>query len=149
MEPKRITLAELLAEAEALVERLTPEEAAQAVSEGAVVVDVRSAEARARDGVVPGSLHIPRTVLEWRLDPEGAWRTPHVAPGDRLVLVCDHGYSTVLAAANLVRLGVRAGDVVGGIEAWRAAGLPLAEADDAPLAAGEAAGMRPPSHGRP
>lgn len=97
---------------------------------GAVLVDVRSDTSRERDGIVPGSLHIPRSVLEWRLAGEEAWRTPYVAGREvQVVLLCDHGYSTVLAAATLVDLGfARAGDVVGGFEGWRAAGLPTAPA---------------------
>ena len=77
-----------------------------------------------RDGIVPGSLHIPRTVLEWRLAPGGAWRNPFIrGPEQQLILICDHGCSTILAAATLVDLGyARAGDVIGGFEAWREAG---------------------------
>jgi rhodanese-related sulfurtransferase len=123
----RRTLAELLAEAEERIERLDPADAAAALREGALLVDIRSAEDRERDGIVPGSLHVPRTVLEWRLDPDGVWRTPHVVGlDDRLLLICDHGCSSVLAAAALVDLGyARAGDVVGGFAAWRDAGLPV------------------------
>ena len=71
-------------------------------------------------------VHIPRTVLEWRLDPESPWRNPHVGSLDQqIVLICDHGCSSILAAATLVELGfARAGDVVGGFAAWRDAGLP-------------------------
>jgi rhodanese-related sulfurtransferase len=67
---------------------------------------------------VPGALHIPRTVLEWRVAPESRWRTPHLAGTEQLVLLCDEGYSSSLAAAGLLELGVDAGDVIGGFEAW-------------------------------
>ena len=107
------------------VSRLSPEEASRAQAAGALIVDVRSNDDRARDGVVPGSLHIPRTVLEWRLDPGGPWRTPHVSVDDRLVLVCSDGCSSLLAARSLLDLGLDATDVVGGITAWRKHGLPL------------------------
>lgn len=110
--------------------RLTPAEAARAQADGAVIIDTRSREARARDGVVPGSIHIERTVLEWRLDPGGEWRTPHVEPDDRLIVVCTDGYSSLLAAESLLELGLDARDVIGGIRAWRAAGLPLVALDD-------------------
>jgi rhodanese-related sulfurtransferase len=142
----RRTLAELLAEAEHRIERLDPAGAMAALREGAVLVDIRSTEDRQRDGIVPGSLHVPRTVLEWRLDPDGDWRTPHVADLEkRVVLLCDHGCSSVLAAATLVDLGyTRAGDVVGGFEAWKAAGLPVAPAPSRPREPGELPGMRPP-----
>jgi rhodanese-related sulfurtransferase len=123
------TLAELLAEAAARISRLEPREAFEAAAGGALIVDIRSHEARQRDGVVPGSLHIPRTVLEWRVAPNSDSRNPHIGAGDRLVLLCDDGCSTVLAAATLVDLGLRdAGDVIGGFAAWRDAGLPVSEA---------------------
>jgi rhodanese-related sulfurtransferase len=79
-------------------------------------------------------VHIPRTVLEWRLDPTSAWRTEHVAGArDELIVLCDHGYSSSLAAAALLDLGLpRVGDVVGGFEAWLAAGLPTATARPTP-----------------
>jgi rhodanese-related sulfurtransferase len=116
--------------AEARVVRLTPAEAARAQADGAVIIDTRSREDRARHGVVPGSIHIERTVLEWRLDPGGEWRTAHIAADARLIVVCSHGYSSLLAAESLLGLGLDARDVIGGIRAWRAAGLPLASLDD-------------------
>ena len=145
---RRRTLQELLAAAEGRITRHTPAEAFAAAARGALLVDIRAAESRDRDGVVPGSLHIPRTVLEWRLDPDDAtWRNPHVSgPGDEVILICDHGYSTVLAVATLVELGFsRAGDVVGGFAAWRAAGLPVRPWTSRPLGEGELAGMGPPA----
>jgi rhodanese-related sulfurtransferase len=126
----RRTLDELLADARSRIERLSPHDAALALANGAVLVDLRSDGARERDGVVPGSLHVPRTVVEWRLAPDSAWRSPH-APGlgERVLLLCDHGFSSSLAAATLADLGFeRTGDVEGGFEAWRAAGLPTARA---------------------
>jgi rhodanese-related sulfurtransferase len=126
-------LEELLAAASARIARLGPRDAFEAAERGALIVDIRSHEARQRDGIVPGSLHIPRTVLEWRVAPDSASRNPHIgAPEQRLVLLCDHGYSTVLAAAALVDLGfASAGDVIGGFVAWKEAGLPVAEAPPA------------------
>jgi rhodanese-related sulfurtransferase len=125
--PRR-TIDELLEEARARITRLTPAEAFAAAREGALIVDVRSDFDRERTGVVPGSLHVPRTVLEWRLDPASPWRSPYAAGLDTQVIVlCDHGYSSSLAAAVLADLGFdRASDVIGGFEAWREAGLPMA-----------------------
>jgi rhodanese-related sulfurtransferase len=124
---------ELLAEARSRITRRTPEEAR---SGDVVFVDLRSHDERARDGIIPGSIHVPRSVLEWRCDPASGWSNPSVA--DRalpLVLVCAHGYSSSFAAAALVELGFEhAGDLIGGFEAWREAGLPVAAApppDDA------------------
>jgi rhodanese-related sulfurtransferase len=96
------------------------------------LIDIRSSDSRMRDGIVPGALHIPRTVLEWRLDPAGTWRTPHVDRTEPVVLICDHGYSSSLAAATLLELCRDAGDVIGGFEAWVAAGRPVGECRAAP-----------------
>jgi rhodanese-related sulfurtransferase len=121
---------ELLASARARIVRYSPAQAAQAAQAGAVLVDLRSHDERARAGIVPGSIHVPRSVLEWRADPSSGWANPQVS--DRslaLILVCEQGYSSSLAAAALCDLGFEhAGDVDGGFEAWRAAGLPVAPA---------------------
>jgi rhodanese-related sulfurtransferase len=146
VEDGRGTLEGLLARAEARIERLSPAEAAAALEHGALLVDIRSDGGRERDGVVPGALHVPRTVLEWRLAPDSAWRSPHVGGLDRRVVVlCDHGCSSVLAAAALVDLGYeRAGDVVGGFAAWRDAGLPVAPTPASRRGPDELPGMGPP-----
>lgn len=143
---KRRTLEELLDAARAQIERLEPAEAFAAAERGALLIDIRSDLDRERDGIVPGSLHIPRTVLEWRLDLDSSWRNPHVSGlGAQIVLLCDHGCSSVFAAATLVDLGFeRAGDVVGGFAAWREAGLPTAPSPRYRRRSGEPAGMRPP-----
>jgi rhodanese-related sulfurtransferase len=142
----RRTLDELLEAAQARIERLEPVVAFAACERGALLIDIRSDLDRERDGIVPGSLHIPRTVLEWRLDPDSSWRNPHVGGlGDRILLLCDHGCSSVFAAATLVELGFeRAGDVIGGFAAWREAGLPTASAPPSRRRPGEPAGMGPP-----
>lgn len=107
--------------------RLSPQEALAATADGAVLVDLRSEDARRRTGVIPGSVHIPRTVLEWRADPRCDHANPYLGGLDRqLVLLCAEGFSSSLAAATLRQLGrVTATDVVGGFEAWREAGLPV------------------------
>jgi rhodanese-related sulfurtransferase len=121
------SLDEMLAGARSRIVRCTPQEALAAE---VVLVDLRSNDERERDGIIPGSIHVPRSVLEWRCDPDSGWSNPNVA--DRalpLVLVCAHGYSSSFAAAALVELGFeRAGDLVGGFEAWSDAGLPVAAA---------------------
>jgi rhodanese-related sulfurtransferase len=138
----RRTLNELLAQAEARVERLEPAAAQSAVARGALLIDIRSDGERERDGVVPRSLHVPRTVLEWRLDPDSPSRNPRACDLDRhVLLICDHGCSSLLAAATLVELGfARAGDVAGGFAAWREAGLPVEPAPPSPPP-GELPGM--------
>jgi rhodanese-related sulfurtransferase len=124
---------DLVADARSKIERLAPDEAWQAASSGqALIVDIRSDDDRRRDGIVPGSLHIPRTVLEWRVDPASGSSNPHVGDRDRrLLLICSHGESSSLAAATLVEMGFgRAGDVSGGFEAWLASDLPTAPAPE-------------------
>ncbi|HEX5895121.1 MAG TPA: rhodanese-like domain-containing protein [Thermoleophilaceae bacterium] len=123
----RLTADQLVAEARRDLKRLGPVEAAAAVSAGAVLVDVRSELQRERDGVVPGSVFFPRNVLEWRCDPASPARDNRVSDLGRLLIVmCDEGYQSSLAAANLRRLGFeRATDLAGGFQAWRAAGLPV------------------------
>ena len=143
---KKRTLDELLAEAGARIERLEPAAAHAASQSGAILIDIRSDTDRACDGIVPGSLHIPRTVLEWRVCPDSPFRTAHVGGfGKQLILLCDHGYASVFAAATLVELGFeRAGDVVGGYAAWREAGLPTRQVETSRRQPGEPAGMKPP-----
>lgn len=118
----------MLVAARAQLQRLTPQQAREEQARGALLVDTRTEAQRARQGDLPGAVVIDRTVLEWRLDPAGAHRIPEAAqPGLRVVVVCRQGYSSSLAAASLKRLGLDATDVIGGVEAWLAAGLPLTE----------------------
>jgi rhodanese-related sulfurtransferase len=130
-----MTIDDLLDRAASRIRRYAPHGAREAAAAGAILVDIRSADARERDGVIPGSVHIPRTVLEWRVDRVSKWRNPALDDAP-LILVCDHGYSSVLAASTLVDLGRDAGDLVGGFAAWAAAGLPVEPAgpmhDDLP-----------------
>jgi rhodanese-related sulfurtransferase len=123
-----VGIEQMLDEARSRFERLSPEQAAAASARGeAVLVDIRPADQRARDGDVPGAVVIPRNVLEWRCAPDSAWRDLRVCdPGRVVVIICDEGYQSSLAAANLQRLGLlRATDLIGGFQAWRAAGLPV------------------------
>jgi rhodanese-related sulfurtransferase len=124
------TLEQLYAAACASIDRFEPLDAYRATGRGALIVDIRSDTSRARDGVVPGACHIPRTVLEWRAAPDSPWRNPHLGgPEQQLILLCDHGYSSALAAATLRGLGLLStGDVIDGFVGWRTAGLPVAPA---------------------
>jgi rhodanese-related sulfurtransferase len=126
--PGARTVDELLADARARIARVTPHEAAVRVAHGAVLVDIRPAAQRAREGEVPGALVVERNVLEWRLDPASPHRLPGAGDYERrIVVVCDEGYASSLAAASLRQLGLhRATDLVGGFQAWKAAGLPVA-----------------------
>jgi rhodanese-related sulfurtransferase len=123
----RITVDELLERARAGLQRLTPEQAAAAVADGALLVDVRQERQLAADGGVPGATVVHRNVLEWRLDPASGARDPALArPEAQVIVICDEGYTSSLAAASLRELGFdRATDVIGGFRAWKAAGLPV------------------------
>ncbi len=129
---ERQTIGQLLETARSGLDRLDPTAAEQALREGALLVDTRSEELRRETGVIPGSVHVPLSVLYWRLDPSSESCDPALAdPGRRVVLICAHGYSSSLAAATLQQLGfAQATDVVGGFEAWAKAQLavePLAK----------------------
>lgn len=140
--PAETTIEELLAEARATIARLSPAEGWAALDEGAILVDIRPLEQRWRDGLIPGAHVVERNVLEWRLDPGGEYRSPELARPDRLVvLVCDEGYQSSLAAATLVRFGLAAGDVAGGVRAWRAEGLPLVPAGSGDAEPGKQPGL--------
>jgi rhodanese-related sulfurtransferase len=121
------TVAQLLDEARARLRRLSPTETADALADGALVVDIRPSEQRGREGEMPGALVIERNVLEWRLDPACPERIPDVTGYDQVVVVvCSEGYTSSLAAATLQDMGFRnATDLAGGFQAWKAAGLPV------------------------
>ncbi len=118
---------QVLADARARIRRYGPVEAA---ASDALIVDLRSHDERYRNGVIPGSIHVPRSVLEWRCDATSGFANPNVAESSRpLILVCAEGYSSSLAAASLIDLGVRdVGDLDGGFAAWVADGLPIVDA---------------------
>jgi rhodanese-related sulfurtransferase len=117
---------ELLALARSQLNRVDPYEAMSGVQGGAALVDIRSDSQRSRDGVIPGSHFVPRNVLEWRLDPASTHASPELARRRvAVILICDEGYQSSLAAATLRRFGVDATDVIGGFQAWRDAGLPV------------------------
>ena len=120
-----ITVDELLNRARKMLVRVEPEQAAAEAARGALLVDIRPSEQRAQ-GEIPGSTVVERNVLEWRLDPASSWRIPAVTGYDiRVIVICNEGYSSSLVAATLKELGlVNATDVIGGFQAWRAAGLP-------------------------
>jgi rhodanese-related sulfurtransferase len=123
--PGALTIDQVLAAARARLTRLEPVAAAAAVRDGALLVDIRPAAQRAAEGTVPGAEVIERNVLEWRLDPASAARLPVASYDLPVIVMCSEGYTSSLAAASLLDLGVRrATDLVGGFRAWAAAGLP-------------------------
>lgn len=120
-EPIESTIDRLLREYRRDLDRVPPAALAEAVEHGALVVDTRPVAQRERDGQMPGAVVVDRNVLEWRLDPTSPFRLPELAdPGRRVIIVCDQGYSSTLAAHTLCLLGLDATDLEGGFQAWRA-----------------------------
>jgi rhodanese-related sulfurtransferase len=117
----------LLERARERLKRVDAKQAAAELAAGALLVDTRTDSQRAAQGEIPGARVIDRTVLEWRLDPTSPWRIPEAVTHEvRVMVVCSEGYSSSLAAASLQDLGlVNATDVIGGFQAWKAAGLPV------------------------
>jgi rhodanese-related sulfurtransferase len=117
----------LLAHARERIERVTAHVAQQLREQGALLVDIRPEAQRVAHGEIPDALIVERNVLEWRFDPQSRWRLPDVAGYDRCVIVvCQEGYASSLAAASLRELGhQRVADLIGGFAAWAASGLPV------------------------
>ncbi len=110
---------QILADARARIERVEPGDLPAEQAAGALVVDTRPREQRERDGDIPGAVCIDRNVLEWRLDPASPDRIDGTGYDRRIIVVCNEGYSSSLAAATLRELGLRhAADLVGGFQAW-------------------------------
>jgi rhodanese-related sulfurtransferase len=124
--PGAVGIAEILAAARARLDRVTPEQAYAQMREGAVLVDIRPAAQRQAEGEIPGAVIIERNVLEWRLDPRSDHRLPIASYSLRVIVVCSEGYTSSLAAASLLDLGIAgATDLDGGFRAWQAEGLPV------------------------
>jgi rhodanese-related sulfurtransferase len=121
------TIDEVVERARRRLLRVTPEQAAAELAQGALLVDTRTESQRAVQGEILGAIVIDRTVLEWRLDPTSPSRIEQAIDHQvRVIVVCAEGYSSSLAAASLQDIGlVNATDLMGGFEAWKAAGLPI------------------------
>jgi rhodanese-related sulfurtransferase len=125
------TIDQILAEARARLARLDPQETRRAQAGGAVLVDIRPVAQRIASGQIPGAVVVERNVLEWRFDPTSEARLPIARLDLPIVVYCQEGYTSSLAAAALQDLGLsRATDLAGGISAWQAAGLPVTPAPD-------------------
>ena len=127
--PQVRSIDEVLSEARGRLSRVSPQDAQARRLAGALLVDIRYELLRRRDGVIPGALIVERNELEWRLDPLCEYRLPQAEHHDLEVLVlCNEGYASSLAALSLQQLGLhRATDVIGGFQAWVDAGLPVAQ----------------------
>jgi rhodanese-related sulfurtransferase len=128
----RTTIDELLATARARLDRVTAEQLPAVLrDDDALLVDIRSETQRAADGLIPEAIHHPRNVLEWRADPASGHDDPRLSAdlARRVIVVCNEGYQSSLAAATLQDLGfTRATDLAGGFQAYRSAGLPVTRA---------------------
>ncbi len=119
--PRPRTIDEVLAEARGRLRRLSPEQAHAAHEAGALVVDIRPEAQRRAEGELAIATRIERNVLEWRLDPSSSAALPFASHDLEVVVLCQEGYTSSLAAAALQELGIhRATDVIGGYAAWRA-----------------------------
>ncbi|MFC7260101.1 rhodanese-like domain-containing protein [Streptomyces lutosisoli] len=131
MTTPRVGIDELLEQVREGLDRVEAKDAYEAAQAGAaLLVDTRYAALRERDGVIPGALVVERNELEWRLDPQGSHRAPEATSHDlRIVVFCNEGYASSLAAVSLRQLGLhRATDLVGGFQAWKSAGFPVTAA---------------------
>ena len=127
-----ITVEQLLVEARALLpSRRSPTEALSAINSGTLLIDIRGDEQQRRDGLIPGAVVIRRNVLEWRCDPVSPWHHALITHhGQKIILFCDEGYQSSLAAANLQQLGLKeATDMIGGYSSWKKLGLPIVPYD--------------------
>jgi rhodanese-related sulfurtransferase len=139
--PGARTIDEVLAAARARLSRLSPRQAQGAVAAGAVLVDIRPQAQRLAEGEIPAALTVERNVLEWRFDPLSAARLPAAGYDLWIVVFCSEGYTSSLAAAALLDLGLhRATDIVGGFRAWQAVGLPVTRATAPRVAGGRSRG---------
>jgi rhodanese-related sulfurtransferase len=122
MDPEGSAIASMLERCRRTLDRVEPADLEAVAAAGALVVDMRPVQQRLRDGELPGALVVDRNVLEWRLDPTSPHRLAIADdPDRRIVLVCNEGYSSSLAAHTLQQLGLpRATDLAGGFTAWAA-----------------------------
>jgi rhodanese-related sulfurtransferase len=121
------TVEQLLHEARSLLpHRCSPEETLNEIESGTLVIDIRGDEQQRQDGLIPKTMVIRRNVLEWRCDPVCPWRNQLITDhGQKIIIFCNEGYQSSLAAANLQRLGlIHATDMVGGFSSWKESGLP-------------------------
>ena len=115
-----------LEQARSGLDRVGPVRARELQEAGALLVDIRPFANRQAEGEIPGSVVVERIHLEWRLAPDSEWRLPGVTADSTVVVLCNEGYASSLAAADLQRLGLpNATDLEGGFRAWAAAGLPV------------------------
>jgi rhodanese-related sulfurtransferase len=136
----RKTIDQILGDAAVQLGRLSPMEAWAEMRAGAILVDTRSSDQRQAQGYVPGAVHHPLSTILWRLDPDFPTENEKIPVDARVILICPEGLSSVLVAAQLQEIGFEdATDVIGGVDAWKKAGLPtLRQANAVALEADQA-----------
>ncbi|MCY3851133.1 MAG: rhodanese-like domain-containing protein [Acidimicrobiaceae bacterium] len=111
-----------LADARRDLNRVKPAELSEILDAGAILIDIRPDSFHREEGVHPQALIIERNVLEWRLDPNSEARIGDIEADTPIIIMCNEGYASSLAAADLQKMGFTAvTDLVGGYRAWRAA----------------------------
>ncbi len=127
----RYDVNQLLADSRRRISRYSPSQLQEALVAGTLVIDTRAETDRQREGIIPGSISVPLSILLWRLDPAAELTSPKLNDlNEAKVVVCRDGYSSSWAAATLADLGFTAiGDLDGGFRAWAAEGLPVVAAD--------------------
>ena len=121
-QPKTITVDAWLTGAQARLDRVQPQDLAQEIADGAIVIDTRDSTDREAEGALPGAVIVTRNMLKWRMSPSSPTRLEGITADSRVIIVCNDGFSSSIAAAGLHDLGLpRATDLVGGYRAWRAA----------------------------
>ena len=120
------TAKDMVAEAKAQVENLTPKQAAEEAKNGAVIVDIRDGEELQKESNVPGAVHVPRGMLEFRADPSSPYHNAALKPDKRVILHCASGGRSALAAKTLKEMGYsNVAHLDGGFTAWKKQGLPV------------------------
>lgn len=121
-QPETITVDAWLTGARARLDRVQPQDLAQEIADGAIVVDIRDSADREAEGAMPGAVIVTRNVLEWRMSPSSPTHLEGITADSRVIIVCNDGFSSSIAAAGLHDLGLpQATDLVGGYRGWRAA----------------------------
>ena len=121
-QPETITVDAWLTRARALLDRVQPQDLAQEIADGAIVIDTRDSANREAEGALSGSVTVTHNVLERRMSPSSLTCLEGITADSRVIIVCNDGFSSSMAAAGLHDLGLpRATDLVGGYRAWRAA----------------------------
>lgn len=120
------TVAAMVTEAKSRIENLPPTAVATELKSGkTLLVDIREPEERVQNGVIKGSVHAPRGMIEFYADPTTPYHRPEFEFDRRIILQCASGGRSALATATLAALGyTRVAHLDGGFKAWKEQGFP-------------------------